>query len=244
MKTKVLIVTRGFMHKHLGHIVTFVSSAFIVLALALGFTQFASAQTFAPITAQAGPGSSGVHVSNIQRFLASTPSFYPQGLVTGYFGALTQAAVQRFQAFYGIVSSGSPSSTGYGRVGPTTLAKMNSLILGGPTTFDSAAPYISGVTVSTGSNSATVSWATNELATGRLYYSTVPISFNEGNENSVGFAVTSGQSASYDAVTRVSHGATLTGLSANTTYYYLIVATDPSGNVSISLPGATFRTGF
>jgi peptidoglycan hydrolase-like protein with peptidoglycan-binding domain len=242
MKTKAITFARGYMHKHLGHIVTFMSSAFLVLALALGFTQFASAQTM--ITATAGFGSTGANVTSIQTYLASNPSFYPQGLVTGYYGALTQAAVQRFQAFYGIVSSGSPSTTGYGRVGPRTLAKMNELIAGGTvTTGDVSAPYISGVTIATSSNSASFSWNTNELATGRVYYSTSPITFNEGNENSVGFAVTSGQSASFDTTTRLVHSAVINGLSPNTTYYYLIVVTDPSGNVSISTPGATFRTG-
>lgn len=242
MNTNIVTTTRAYMHKHIGHVVTFMSSAFIVLALALGFTQFASA-AYSPITAQVAPGASGTNVTNVQLFLASNPSFYPEGLVTGFYGALTQAAVQRFQAFYGIVSSGSPSSTGYGRVGPSTLAKMNELIMGGMTTSDMSAPYISGVTIATGSNTASVTWNTNELATGRLYYSTSPISFNEGNENSAGFAVTSGQSASYDVVNRVNNSTSLSGLSANTTYYYLIVATDAAGNVSISTPGATFRTG-
>jgi peptidoglycan hydrolase-like protein with peptidoglycan-binding domain len=243
MKTQVITTARALLHKHMGHIVTFVSSAFIVLALALGFTQFASAQSYSMISATAGPGSTGANVTNIQAYLASNPNFYPQGLVTGYYGTLTQAAVQRFQAFYGIVSSGSPSTTGYGRVGPMTLAKMNQLISGGVSSADTSAPYISGSIVAATSNSATVSWNTNELATGRVYYSTTPISFNEGDVNSVGFAVTSGQSASFDTTTRMVHGATITGLAPNTTYYYLIVVTDPSGNVSVSTPGATFRTG-
>lgn len=52
---------------------------------------------------------------------------YPEKLVTGYFGPLTLKAVQRFQTKYGIVSSGSPSTTGYGRVGPRTRAKLNEL---------------------------------------------------------------------------------------------------------------------
>ncbi len=242
MTTNVLTIANGYLRKNLGHIVTFITSAFIVLAVTLGFTQLASAQ-MVPIVGQAGPGASGANVTSIQSYLATT-QFYPEKLVTGYYGPLTQAAVERFQAYYGIVSSGSPSATGYGRVGPSTLAKMNILISGGVSSgADTSAPYISGVVVSPGSTSATVSWNTNELATGRVYYNTTPLTFNEGDINSVGFSVTNGQSASFDTTTRLVHGATVTGLSPNTTYYYLIVATDPSGNVSISLPGATFRTG-
>lgn len=46
---------------------------------------------------------------------------------TGWFGPITQTAVQKFQAKYGIVSSGTPDTTGYGRVGPKTIAKLNEL---------------------------------------------------------------------------------------------------------------------
>ena len=69
-------------------------------------------------------GSSGSDVSRLQAFLAQDPSIYPSGQVTGYFGRLTQAAVQRWQAQYGIVSSGTPASTGWGVVGPRTGAAI------------------------------------------------------------------------------------------------------------------------
>ncbi|MBM3261733.1 hypothetical protein FJY93_04985, partial [Candidatus Kaiserbacteria bacterium] len=69
-------------------------------------------------------GMSGSDVSSLQQFLAQDPSVYPDRLVTGYYGSLTQAAVQRWQAKNGIVSSGTPSSTGFGVVGPRTRAAM------------------------------------------------------------------------------------------------------------------------
>lgn len=49
------------------------------------------------------------------------PDVYPEGLVTGYFGSLTEKAVKRFQTKYGI------EQTGF--VGPQTRSKLNSLIL-------------------------------------------------------------------------------------------------------------------
>jgi hypothetical protein len=49
------------------------------------------------------------------------------GNETHYFGPRTQSAVQRLQAKYGIVSSGSPFTTGYGAVGPKTRALLNTL---------------------------------------------------------------------------------------------------------------------
>lgn len=58
-------------------------------------------------------------VSNLQTVLKTDPLIYPEGLVTGYFGKLTDAAVKRFQTKYGIES--------IGFVGPQTRAKLNEL---------------------------------------------------------------------------------------------------------------------
>ncbi len=49
------------------------------------------------------------------------------GNETNFFGALTEKAVQKFQAQYGIVNSGTPQSTGYGRIGPKTKTKMQEI---------------------------------------------------------------------------------------------------------------------
>ncbi len=74
-------------------------------------------------------------VSMLQSDLSADSTVYPEKLVTGYFGFLTQKAVQRFQTKYGIVNSGTPSTTGYGRVGPKTRAKLNEVYGGGITSF-------------------------------------------------------------------------------------------------------------
>jgi len=72
-------------------------------------------------------GSSGIDVEKLQEFFKKTPDIYPKGIVTGYFGPLTQQAVQRFQSKYGIVSSGDENTTGYGLVGPKTRKRLNEL---------------------------------------------------------------------------------------------------------------------
>ena len=74
-------------------------------------------------------GSSGDDVRALQEFLAKDSALYPEGDVTGYYGALTRAAVQRFQEMHGIAGSGVP---GYGTVGPKTRAKLNELMGGAP----------------------------------------------------------------------------------------------------------------
>jgi PKD repeat protein len=71
--------------------------------------------------------STGSQVSALQKFLAQDRSIYPEGEVTGYFGPQTQKAVQRFQARYGIVTSGTPDTTGYGSVGARTRTVIQSL---------------------------------------------------------------------------------------------------------------------
>jgi len=49
------------------------------------------------------------------------------GKETTMYGSLTQAAIKKFQKKYGIVSSGTPSTTGYGALGPKTRAQLNAL---------------------------------------------------------------------------------------------------------------------
>lgn len=73
-------------------------------------------------------GSYGKEVEDLQVFFARDKAIYPEGDVTGYFGPLTEKAVQRFQITYGIVSSGDPDATGFGFVGPKTLKKLNEII--------------------------------------------------------------------------------------------------------------------
>lgn len=72
-------------------------------------------------------GASGDEVSRLQQFLARDVSIYPEGAVTGYYGALTEMAVQRWQIKNGIVSGGTAGTTGFGAVGPRTLAAMRAV---------------------------------------------------------------------------------------------------------------------
>lgn len=70
-------------------------------------------------------GSRGDDVNRLQELFAQDKEIYPDGLITGYYGQLTAAAVRKFQAKHGISQ--------VGRVGPQTRAKLNEV-------FGSAAP--------------------------------------------------------------------------------------------------------
>ena len=72
-------------------------------------------------------GMSGEDVRSLQKILIAA-GVYPEALVTGYFGALTKAAVVRFQEKYAseiLVPNGLHAGTGF--VGSSTLKKLRSL---------------------------------------------------------------------------------------------------------------------
>lgn len=81
------------------------------------------ADTFA-FTRTLERGASGEDVRYLQQVLKNPliggADIYPEGLVTGYFGLLTEKAVKKFQATHGIDS--------IGVVGPKTRAKLNMLL--------------------------------------------------------------------------------------------------------------------
>lgn len=75
------------------------------------------------ITRTLSLGLRGDDVSCLQQMLTQTGD-YTYGNVTGYFGPATQTAVERYQARAGIVSAGSPDTTGFGAVGSRTRASI------------------------------------------------------------------------------------------------------------------------
>lgn len=214
------------------------------MLLSVGTLALSLAIIFSPLVSIAATlnrsldlGMSGSDVSSLQAYLKNDVTVYPSGLVTGYYGQLTKAAIERFQTARGIVSSGTPASTGYGRVGPTTRAVLNQAIDGGVVmnTGDSA-PSINSVSISTTNNSASISWNTNENSSAVVYYSTSPIAMNEGPSVTIG-----GSSILAHTDMRSSHSVMITSLNSNTTYYYVLYVRDANGNESVSWP-STFRT--
>lgn len=77
-------------------------------------------------------GAKGDDVKYLQEFLAKDRAVYPEGIVSGYFGALTKAAVARFQEREGI----SPAA---GYAGPKTRSRIDQL-LGAVSSTPSAPP--------------------------------------------------------------------------------------------------------
>ncbi|MBI4093899.1 peptidoglycan-binding protein [Candidatus Kaiserbacteria bacterium] len=67
-------------------------------------------------------GMSGDDVRDLQELLAQDPEVFPAGLITGFFGRLTEEAIKRFQKKHGIEI--------VGIFGPKTQAKILALFVG------------------------------------------------------------------------------------------------------------------
>lgn len=202
-----------------------------ILALGIVFALFAYAvhplvSSALTLNRQLELGMVGSDVSALQTFLASDISIYPEGLVTGYFGPLTRAAVARFQARNSIAQ--------VGRVGPITMTALQNT-----GSLSREAPTIGSVSVGTTNSTATLSWYTNQPASAVVYYSMAPIQWTEadaahdvtisGNVNLVSIGLTN------------THTAYLSGLQPNTTYNYVIYVRNGTGDVSVTMP-TTFHT--
>lgn len=79
-----------------------------------------------PFTTILYRGMSSPAVSSLQAYLATDKTLYPEGKVTGYYGALTIKAVENFQLKYGIITT--VADPGAGILGPKTRAKLNEVM--------------------------------------------------------------------------------------------------------------------
>ncbi len=180
----------------------------------------------AAITSEMQVGSTGSDVTALQQFLSTNANIYPAGRVTGYFGALTRLAVIQFQVAYDLPQ--------VGRVGPMTKAVINE-VMGRGLGIDIYAPQISGLDVSTSRTSATVNFNTSEMAMGKVYVSGTPIVWSEATKSFTPPFI-SGTPVMTDANGHMSQSITLSGLAADTKYFYVAEAIDASGNVSVTMP--------
>ena len=191
------------------------------------------AATYTSISGQMGVGARGSGVMNLQAFLASNSWIYPQAIVSGYYGALTARAVAQFQIAYNLPP--------VGRVGPLTLATMNSVIAAGRG-IDISAPIINtNVGLQRSNTSATITWSANEFARGKIYYSTTPLQLAEAVGSFTEPSIMGGALNMQSLTAQTNQSIILPNLQPSTTYYYMIVATDLSGNVSVLWP-ASFTT--
>lgn len=214
-----------FLNK-IGGVATVIGTTFVFATLLVASPAQALVNTAMSI------GSTGGEVSNLQQFLATSPSIYPRGIVSGYFGGLTQAAVGQFQVNYGLVKDG--------RVSGVTQSMMNTVMSSG-LGLDISAPAVWSYSLQVNRNDATVNLGTSEFTKVQVFYDTNPIRADESSVMRSGLGYVSGNQASYTGDYKNSHSVVISNLQTNTNYYYFVRAIDMSGNVTV-LTNGRFQT--
>ena len=181
---------------------------------------------FSPLSGRSlSVGSSNGDVTALQQFMSSGKDIYPSGLVTGYFGSLTKAAVIQLQLAYDIDP--------IGIAGPVTNAKINNVISNGQG-MDISAPIIYNLSTSVSGRNMYINFTSNEPVKTTVFYDTNPINWNEPT-TSLGTPIISGATL-VDNTFSGSKQITLSNLNANSNYYYTVMTTDSSGNISLTMP--------
>ncbi len=141
------------------------------------------------------------------------PNFEESGFVLAH--SITRSGLTPNTTYRYILSAVDAS----GNRGTSSMVTFTTSAL--PPPVDTTAPILSGVSVSTTADSATITWNTNELSTALLYFGTAdPVNFS-GSKLTLGSLATS-------------HSAVLSGLTASTTYRFVIVSKDGTGNTRTS----------
>ena len=166
-------------------------------------------------------GVTGEDVKQLQTFLSQFPDIYPEGLVTGYYGPKTEAAVRKLQEQNGIESIGA--------VGPKTLTKINTLIAEGRAIRDarSASTSLSetpGTTVSTALQQTGASTTSTTAATSTAVVTTTQSATSSATTSTTTQQQTpatpsnnsSGSAASTNAGSNTSSGTTSTTSATST----------------------------
>ena len=89
-------------------------------------------------------GLSGNDVKQLQQFLSQDPGVYPEEQVSGFFGALTESAVKRWQIKFNVVAPSGMGNSDFGLVGPKTMAAILRQCSAAPGVAATAAPSVGG----------------------------------------------------------------------------------------------------
>lgn len=150
----------------------------------LGTSSSGTAAMTYDFTSNLTVGSTGSQVSQLQQLLISDGDLTAVSAPTGYFGALTQAALAKFQAANGITPS-------VGYFGPKTRAFVNSMSSTSTTTTGTTTTSTGTTTMTAPATGLQVSLASSNPAAGSLISST---GSGSGREPVLAFDLTAGNS--------------------------------------------------
>ncbi len=196
----------------------------------------ASADTYSLINSNTTlrVGSKGESVRALQHIMASSRDIYPSAVVDGSFGRNTKAGVVQFQVAYQLVADG--------LAGRNTINKINSVI-GVGQGLDINAPLMNNLVVSTVNRNANISFYSNEPVKVTVFYDLNNINWNNWNDGiaSLNAPNISGM-VNADTTFSTNKQFTISNLSPNSTYHYVVAITDQSGNTTVSWP-SVFTSG-
>lgn len=206
-------------------------------------------------------GMTNEDVTLLQEMLATDPEIYPEGLITGYFGPLTERAVKKFQKKMGVEQ--------VGVVGPKTLAKINELLTEGAGSSGKVPPGLliapgirkkigytpqppadqvlpPGIAKKIDGTTTTTPDVTSPVISGVEATSTIATSTkitwttDEEADSKVYYDTATPLVVTTTTMTVTSpdlvlnHELELSGLSTSTAYYYLVTSSDGAGNIATS----------
>lgn len=212
------------------------------------------------IAKQLDRGMRNEDITLLQEVLATDPDIYPEGLITGYFGPLTEKAVKKFQKVAGIEQ--------VGRVGPITLAKINELLEEGAGSSGKVPPGLliapgirkklgfepqplpgqelpPGISKKLGEEEEeedTTAPVISEVTATSTTVTSTKITWTTDEEadskvyydTSTPLVVSTSTPAVSSSDLTTSHEINLTDLTTSTTYYYLVTSADAIGNNTTS----------
>lgn len=214
------------------------ATAVAVVLSTMGMASFASAASGGPTVTLASTTASTTSATTIPvtatfsvdvHGLASTSIAVSNGTVSNFAGVDSNYTFDVTPTANGAVTVSIPADAATGIDAPAKGNQASNVLAfayTAATTTDVTAPVISNVVITPTSTGAGVTWNTNEAAVGQVFYGTT---------------TSYGHSTTLETTASTTHAATLSGLTASTTYHYQITARDASLNTSATTD-ATFMT--
>lgn len=210
-----------------------------IAALTAQLATLSGSQSSAPagmLTKNLSQGMRDSQVSILQGWLKTLPGVYPEGIVSGYFGSLTRAAVVRYQASKGIAQ--------VGLVGPQTRGALNAQFSGG-VVVTPGTPPVSGSQV--GVSLAPTTPASGVAPKGSTGVKMTSVNFTAPvsgqvvitdvvvHRGGVGAATDFSQVYLYDGSSRLTSGRTVNSSTNNSEFHNLAIVVAPGQTKTIDI---------
>ncbi|MDD5433724.1 MAG: fibronectin type III domain-containing protein [Candidatus Pacebacteria bacterium] len=216
-------------------------------------------------------GMRGDDVKLLQQILATDPSIYPEGIVSGYFGKLTAQAMKRFKAKVATENNETNGNDNDAKANSSVISRMNEILLYGAGKSGKVPPGLlkapgilkklnlqptATTTPATTTPATTTQDTTAPVISQVLATSTTASSVNitwltdelstsqvwYSTSTPVDTTASSTASVASSSTLVLSHLLSISELNASTTYYYRVASTDANNNTATSSTDYSFAT--